>query len=113
MVCSALFPALLDSTVIGLALPTVQRDPGAEVTGLQWIVDGCTLLYAALLLTGAAHGAPVPNGPGRKALAVGIERGLLLAGACYLAAAVPAASLIRPERTGARRPTGGRQTVQR
>ncbi|URN11116.1 MFS transporter [Streptomyces radiopugnans] len=63
--------------------------------------------------TGAAHGASAPDGPGREALAVGIERGLLLAGACYLAAAVLAASLIRPERTGARRYVGGRQTVQR
>lgn len=51
VVCSALFLALLDSTVISLALPTVRRDLGADVSDLQWIVDGYILLYAALLLT--------------------------------------------------------------
>ncbi|MFR9674843.1 MFS transporter [Streptomyces sp. TR06-5] len=56
VVCSALFLALLDSTVISLALPTVQRDLNAGVEGLQWIVDGYILLYAALLLTGGTLG---------------------------------------------------------
>ncbi|MFP8962484.1 MFS transporter [Streptomyces nanhaiensis] len=63
--------------------------------------------------TGAAHGASAPEGPGREALAVGIEHGLLLAGACYLAAAVLAALLVRPERPGARQSAGGRRAVQR
>jgi DHA2 family methylenomycin A resistance protein-like MFS transporter len=56
VVCSALFLALLDSTVISLALPTVQRDLHAGVGGLQWIVDGYILLYATLLLTGGTLG---------------------------------------------------------
>ncbi|MBZ4016091.1 MFS transporter [Streptomyces purpurogeneiscleroticus] len=56
VVCSALFLALLDSTVISLALPTLQRDLHTNVAGLQWIVDGYILLYAALLLTGGTLG---------------------------------------------------------
>ncbi|MEU0087125.1 MFS transporter [Streptomyces sp. NPDC006274] len=56
VVCSALFLALLDSTVVGLALPTVRRDLGADLTGLQWVVLGYVCPYAALLLTGGYLG---------------------------------------------------------
>ncbi|MFD0319169.1 MFS transporter [Streptomyces flavalbus] len=56
VVCSALFLALLDSTVVGLALPTVRRDLGADLTGLQWVVAGYVCPYAALLLTGGFLG---------------------------------------------------------
>lgn len=56
VVCSALFLALLDSTVVALALPTVRRDLDADLTGLQWIVEGYVCPYAALLLTGGFLG---------------------------------------------------------
>lgn len=55
-VCSALFLALLDSTVVGLALPSVRRDLGAGLAGLQWIVAAYVCPYAALLLTGGFLG---------------------------------------------------------
>lgn len=56
VVCSALFLALLDSTVVALALPTVREDLNAGLTGLQWIVLGYVCPYAALLLTGGFLG---------------------------------------------------------
>jgi MFS family permease len=51
-----LFMPMLDHLVVNVALPTIQRQLGAGVSGLQWIVDGYTLVFAALLLTGGALG---------------------------------------------------------
>ncbi|WP_409184368.1 MFS transporter [Amycolatopsis sp. VS8301801F10] len=50
------FMALLDASVVSVALPTVQRDLHAEFTDLQWIVDGYTVGLAALMLTGGTLG---------------------------------------------------------
>lgn len=55
-VCVALFLAMLDNTVITVALPAIQRSFGATVSGLQWAFTGYTLFYAALLLTGGTLG---------------------------------------------------------
>jgi EmrB/QacA subfamily drug resistance transporter len=54
--CFALFMAMLDSTVVNLALPTIQAKLGAGLSGLQWIVDAYVLTLAALLLTGGTLG---------------------------------------------------------
>ncbi|MEX2458950.1 MAG: DHA2 family efflux MFS transporter permease subunit, partial [Actinomycetota bacterium] len=54
--CFALFMAMLDNTVVNVALPTLSRDLGADVGGLQWIVDGYVLAFASLLLTGGILG---------------------------------------------------------
>ena len=56
VVCLALFLALLDSTAISLALPVVQEDLGADVSGLQWIADGYVLVFACLLLSAGTAG---------------------------------------------------------
>lgn len=60
--CLAQFVAILDVTVVNLALPAVQRDLGSGITGMQWVVDAYVLLFAALLLTGGTTGDRV----GRK-----------------------------------------------
>src|SRR5579875_233089 len=44
--------ALLDSTVVNVALPTIGRDLGASLAGLQWTVNGYTLSLAGLILLG-------------------------------------------------------------
>ncbi|MBC7294650.1 MAG: MFS transporter, partial [Thermoleophilia bacterium] len=54
--CFALFMVMLDNTVVNLALPTIQRQLGAGLSGLQWIVDAFTLLLASLMLTGGTLG---------------------------------------------------------
>src|SRR5713101_4814715 len=54
--CFALFMAMLDNTVVNVALPTLSRKLGAGVSGLQWIVDGYVLVFASLLLTGGILG---------------------------------------------------------
>ena len=54
--CFALAMAMLDNTVVNVALPTINRELGASVSQLQWIVDGYVLAFASLLLTGGILG---------------------------------------------------------
>jgi EmrB/QacA subfamily drug resistance transporter len=54
--CFALAMAMLDNTVVNVALPTISRELGAGVSELQWIVDGYVLVFASLLLTGGIVG---------------------------------------------------------
>ena len=54
--CFALAMAMLDNTVVNIALPTIQRRLNATVSDLQWIIDGYVLVFASLLLTGGILG---------------------------------------------------------
>lgn len=54
--CFALAMAMLDNTVVNVALPTLSRELAAGVSDLQWIVDGYVLAFASLLLTGGILG---------------------------------------------------------
>jgi EmrB/QacA subfamily drug resistance transporter len=46
----------LDSTVVNVALPAIQRDLDTDLAGLQWVVTGYLLTLGALLLIGGALG---------------------------------------------------------
>jgi EmrB/QacA subfamily drug resistance transporter len=48
--------ALLDTTVVNVALPALGRDLGADLAGLQWTVNGYVLSLASLILLGGALG---------------------------------------------------------
>ncbi|WP_131742676.1 MFS transporter [Actinomadura roseirufa] len=52
MACLGQFMVLLDSTIVGAALPDMQQRLHTQLTGLQWIVDAYVLLVAMLLLSG-------------------------------------------------------------
>ena len=65
--CFALAMAMLDNTVVNVALPSISADLNASVSGLQWIVDGYVLAFAALLLTGGILG----DRYGRKKMFIG------------------------------------------
>jgi len=54
--CFALAMAMLDNTVVNVALPSISEELGAGVSELQWIVDGYVLAFASLLLTGGILG---------------------------------------------------------
>jgi EmrB/QacA subfamily drug resistance transporter len=47
-----LFMIMLDNTVVNVALPAIQRDLGVSISGLEWVVTGYALVFAALLITG-------------------------------------------------------------
>jgi EmrB/QacA subfamily drug resistance transporter len=46
----------VDATVVGIALPTIGREFGVGVAGLQWVVNAYTLTLAGLLLFAGALG---------------------------------------------------------
>lgn len=46
----AAFAISLDTTIVNVAIPTLDRDLGASTTQLQWIVSAYSLVFAALLL---------------------------------------------------------------
>jgi EmrB/QacA subfamily drug resistance transporter len=48
--------AMLDGTVVNIALPRIGREFGAGVSGLQWILDGYLLTLAALILVAGSLG---------------------------------------------------------
>ena len=55
-ICLGYFMVILDTTIVNVALLNMQHELGATVIGLQWIVDGYTLVFASLLLTAGALG---------------------------------------------------------
>ena len=48
--------AMLDATVVNIALPQIGADLGADFSGLQWTVNGYTLTLASLILLGGSLG---------------------------------------------------------
>ncbi|MFH0245772.1 MFS transporter [Streptomyces sp. HK10] len=56
VLCAAQFVSMLDITVVNLALPSIRRDLGTGVSGLQWIVGAYVLAFACLLLSGGSLG---------------------------------------------------------
>ena len=77
------FIVTLDAVVVNVALPTVARDLGSGISGLQWVVDGYTLMFAALLLSAGALSDRVGA---RRAFAGGVVVFSLASLACGLAA---------------------------
>src|SRR5689334_7202219 len=63
----ALFMVSLDNLIVTNALPSIRADLGTGLEGLEWTVNGYTLTFAVLLLTGAA----VADWYGRRRLFIG------------------------------------------
>src|SRR4051794_41771753 len=100
MLCAADVLVALDGTVIGVALPSIQRSLGFSATGLQWVVTAYTVTLGAFLLLGGRIADAI--GP-RRTLVCGLAvftAGSLLAGL----ARAPAGPLGAPAGGGARAP---------
>ncbi|MFB6810563.1 MFS transporter [Streptomyces sp. NPDC056387] len=54
--CATMFMAMLDNVIVNNALPRIGQELHSGVSGLQWVVEGYSLVYAALLLTGGTLG---------------------------------------------------------
>ncbi|HWC24941.1 MAG TPA: MFS transporter, partial [Solirubrobacteraceae bacterium] len=76
----ALFMVVLDNLVVSTALPVIRVELGASVEQLGWTVNGYTLPFAVLLVTGAALGDRFGR---RRIFALGVG---LFTGASALAA---------------------------
>jgi DHA2 family methylenomycin A resistance protein-like MFS transporter len=64
------FVITLDAVVVNVALPSIRRDLGGGMTGLQWVVDSYTLMFAALLLSA---GSLSDRAGARRAFAAGLS----------------------------------------
>lgn len=48
--CTALFMAMLDNLVLGVALPSIQKSFNASMSDLQWFMNAYTLAFSVLLI---------------------------------------------------------------
>ena len=76
------FVITLDAVVVNVALPSIRSGLGGGMTGLQWVVDGYTLMFAALLLSAGAFSDRVGA---RRAFASGLAVFIAASAACGLA----------------------------
>jgi EmrB/QacA subfamily drug resistance transporter len=56
VVCVGTFMLLLDVTIVNVALPEIERDLGASLTDLQWVIDAYVLALASLTLIAGSLG---------------------------------------------------------
>lgn len=85
-VCAGYFMVILDVTIINVAVPVIGRDLSASLTGIQWITDGYTLVFAGLLLSAGALGDRLGN---RRVFCAGVGVFTVASAACALAPDAP------------------------
>src|SRR4051794_5569136 len=76
------FVVTFDAVVVNVALPSIRDDLGGGISGLQWVVDGYTLMFAGLLLT---SGAVADRVGARRAFGFGLALFVAASIACGLA----------------------------
>jgi len=72
----------IDGTVVNVALPALQKNLGASVTDVQWVIEAYTLFLAALLLLGGSLGDEFGR---KKIYAIGVTLFALASVWCGLA----------------------------
>ena len=97
-ICLGYFMVILDATIVNVALPSIGRDLGGGVGGLQWVVDAYTVVFAGLLLSAGSIGDLIGS---RKVLDTGLGLFTAASAACALAPSVAGAGR-RPRGAGAR-----------
>jgi EmrB/QacA subfamily drug resistance transporter len=80
--CFSLFIVGLDTTIVNVALPSIGRELHASVAGLQWTIDGYTLVLASLLMLSGATADRVGR---RRTFQVGLAVFTVGSGLCSLA----------------------------
>jgi len=56
LLCAVQFLDVADSSIMNVALPSIRRDLGFSVQGLQWVLSGYLVTYGGLLLLGGRAG---------------------------------------------------------
>jgi EmrB/QacA subfamily drug resistance transporter len=56
IVLTGSFMVNLDTTIVNVAIPSIERGLGASYAAIEWVVSGYTLSYGALLITGGKLG---------------------------------------------------------
>ena len=52
--CLSLLVVSMDATIVNVALPSIRRDLGASLSGLQWVIDAYTIVLASFLILGGS-----------------------------------------------------------
>jgi len=84
--------SFIDGTVVNVALPALQRDLGATVTDVQWVIEAYALLFSALLLVGGSLGDHFGR---RRVFAIGVALFTIASLGCGLAGTVRVLVLAR------------------
>ncbi|MFD7325641.1 MFS transporter [Streptomyces sp. NPDC059875] len=76
------FVITLDALIVNVALPSIRDSLGGGITGLQWVIDGYTLMFAALLLSA---GSLTDRLGARRTFGVGLTVFVVASAVCGLA----------------------------
>ena len=82
------FMVLLDTTVVNIALPAIHDDLGGGITGLQWVVNAYTIVFAGLLMS---MGALADKLGAKRVFSAGL---VIFLAASALSAAAPSLGLL-------------------
>jgi EmrB/QacA subfamily drug resistance transporter len=82
VVLAAMIMNLLDSTIVNVAAPSIQRDLSMSTSALEWIAAAYTLAIAVGLLTGGRLGDMFGR---KRMLLIGLSGFVLASGACAFA----------------------------
>jgi EmrB/QacA subfamily drug resistance transporter len=82
VVLAAMIMNLLDSTIVNVAAPSIQRDLSMSTSALEWIAAAYTLAIAVGLLTGGRLGDMYGR---KRMLLIGLGGFVLASGACAFA----------------------------
>jgi len=77
--------AFVDSTIVNVALPVMEREMGATVGEMQWVVESYALMLASLVLVGGALGDRLGR---RRVFVAGVAWFALASAACGAAPSV-------------------------
>ncbi len=91
-VCAGYFMVILDVTAVNVAVPVIGRELSASLTAVQWVTNGYTLTFAALLLTGGALGDRLGH---RRVFCAGVVVFGVASAACGLATDVVVLTVAR------------------
>lgn len=82
----------LESTVVNVALPSIGRDFGLGIDGLQWVINAYLLTLGSLILLGGALGDRYPR---REVFRYGALAFAVTSGLCALAPTVEVLAVLR------------------
>lgn len=86
------FVIALDAMIVTVALPTIGDSVGGGMSGLQWVIDGYTLMFAALMLSAGAVSDRIGA---RRAFGGGMALFMLASAACGFAPGIGALVVAR------------------
>src|SRR3954469_6622149 len=83
LLCGVQFVAVLDTTIVAVALPAIERDLGFGAVTLQWVVTAYTLAFGGLLIPAGRAGDVLGH---RRLFVAGLALFTAASAGCALAA---------------------------